>query len=215
VTSARAQILATLKGTAELPLPKLPEVMTSASAIETPLATRIDSFRSILAKLGAPVDVLADLASAGPRVAAILAEHNATSLAMSDAPAVLELAKSLPTSLELVPHDAPRADLLRSHAGLSTAQWAIAETGTLMLVARHEQHRLATLLVDLHIAIVPASRLLATLGDGFQKLCSNGQPDARTITFVTGPSRTADIELQLVVGVHGPKALHVLILSDC
>ena len=56
---------------------------------------------------------------------------------------------------------------------------------------------------------------LGTLAEAFAALQkADGGPAARTITFVTGPSRTADIELTLVVGVHGPKALHVLLVRD-
>jgi L-lactate dehydrogenase complex protein LldG len=219
MSSAREQILKTLRGTTmpsgpRLKPPALPAVMTSASDAATPLTQRVQSFAAVLDKLGAPVELVADMAEAGQRVAAILMQHEATSLALSDAPEALAIAATLPSSIERCHHDAERDALMRSHAGLSGVQWAIAETGTLALVSRHERHRLATLLPDLHIALVPASRLLATLGDAFARLEAAGVPDAATITFVTGPSRTADIELELVVGVHGPKALHVLVIAD-
>ena len=221
MTSAREQILGTLRSQPGLKVPPLPDVMTSASSSTASESERRATFTAILAKLGAPVDVVSDMSAAATRITEVLAMHDATSLALSDADDVLAIAEALPTSIERIPHDGPRESLLRSHAGLSTAQWAVAETGTLALVSRHERHRLATLLPDLHIALVPASRLLATLGDAFLRLgpqCSSaapvGAPDAATITFVTGPSRTADIELELVVGVHGPKALHVVIVAD-
>jgi L-lactate dehydrogenase complex protein LldG len=214
MSSARDQILGTLRSQPGLNVPPLPDVMTSACDDTTPLAERIAAFTAILEKLGAPVDVASDMTAAATRITEVLASHNASSLALSDAAEVLALAKDLPATIERIPHDAPRESLLRSHAGLSTAQWAVAETGTLALVSRHERHRLSTLLPELHIALLPASRLLATLGDAFVRLEPNGAPDAATITFVTGPSRTADIELELIVGVHGPKALHVVIVAD-
>ena len=214
MSSAREQILATLRSRPGLEAPTLPDVMTSASSDPTPLAERITAFTAILDKLGAPVDVATDMAAAVTRIAEVLAMHNASSLALSDADEVLAIARDLPAAIEQVPHDAARQTLLQSHAGLSTAQWAVAETGTLVLVSRHERHRLSTLLPDLHIALVPASRLLATLGDAFVRIEPESTPDAATITFVTGPSRTADIELELVVGVHGPKALHVVLVTD-
>ena len=114
-----------------------------------------------------------------------------------------------------MPHDAPREEQLLAGAGLATAQLGIAETGTLVLRSDQEQHRLATLLPDLSIVLLPCSRLCGSLGDAFAQLrLPDGGPAARTITFVTGPSRTADIELHIVVGVHGPKALHVLLLES-
>jgi L-lactate utilization protein LutC len=214
MSDARTEILKVLRSEPTHHVPTLPDVMTSASDEHTPIEQRIATFTEILAKLGAPVDVVKDLSSAGERITEVLANHNASSVALSDATEVLAVAATLPQHVELIPHDAARESLLRSNAGLSTAQWAIAETGTLALESLYERHRLATLLPDLHIALVPASRLVATLGDAFQRLAQNGSPGAATITFVTGPSRTADIELELVVGVHGPKALHVVILAD-
>ncbi|MFT4511633.1 MAG: L-lactate dehydrogenase complex protein LldG [Planctomycetota bacterium] len=214
MSSAREQILGTLRSQPGMSIPPLPDVMTSASSASTPLAERIAAFTAILDKLGAPVDVAPNMTAAATRITAVLAKHNASSLALSDAAEVLAIADTLPTTIERIPHDAPRESLLRSHAGLSTAQWAVAETGTLALVSRHERHRLATLLPDLHIALLPASRLLGTLGDAFVRLGPDGAPDSPTITFVTGPSRTADIELELIVGVHGPKALHIVIVAD-
>lgn len=215
MSDARKAILAALRQQPTTHVPPLPEVMSSGGGTAVELDDRIQTLTEILAKLGAPVDVAADLAAASSRVAQVLSEHGATSLALSDADLVRSVADQLPASIEQFGHDAEREQLLSSNAGLSTAQWAIAETGTLVLVSRDERHRLATLLPDLHIALVPASQLLATLGDGFARLASDGtSPDSPTITFVTGPSRTADIELELVVGVHGPKALHVVIVMD-
>ncbi|MBL8755761.1 MAG: LUD domain-containing protein, partial [Planctomycetes bacterium] len=112
-------------------------------------------------------------------------------------------------------HDAPRDELLAADAGVTFAQHGIAETGTLVLTSAHEQNRLASLLPALHVAVLPGSRLCGTLADAFAALQGvDGSPIARTITFVTGPSRTADIELTLVVGVHGPKTLHVVLVDD-
>jgi L-lactate dehydrogenase complex protein LldG len=65
------------------------------------------------------------------------------------------------------------------------------------------------------VALLPRSRLLGTLGEALARVRPGaGAPPSRTITFITGPSRTADIELELVVGVHGPKHLTVLLLDS-
>src|SRR6185503_17060568 len=105
-----------------------------------------------------------------------------------------------------------RAALLAAELGVSCAQWGIAETGTLVLESARERHRLVSLLPPVHVALLPSARLLGTLGEALAALrTSIGGPASRTITFITGPSRTADIELTLVVGVHGPRELHVLL----
>jgi len=113
------------------------------------------------------------------------------------------------------------SDFLRLAAvadlGLSGADYALSETGTLVLVARKGQARAISLLPPVHIAVLKAERLLSNLNDLFPLLRSDieagdGEP-ASAITFITGPSRTADIELTLVVGVHGPQKLHVILVD--
>lgn len=218
--NAREQMLgairAGLRGAAPPPLPPLPP---SASPARTIAAhERADRFIAVLTKIGGRAERVADLAAAAARVHELLAEANARTVALSDAPELTAIAAALPAALRtlaLLAPDAPRDELLAADAGLTAAQWGIAETGTLVLTSAHEQNRLASLLPPLHIAVLPCSRLLDTLGDAFAALHGpDGAPVSRTITFVTGPSRTADIELTLVVGVHGPKTLHVLLVDD-
>lgn len=107
-----------------------------------------------------------------------------------------------------------RAALLEADAGITTAQYGVAETGTLLLIGDDERHRLVSLLPPLHVALLRRDRILPTLGAALAAL-RREDPAAmsRVTTFVTGPSRTADIELQLVLGVHGPRALRV-VLTD-
>jgi len=110
--------------------------------------------------------------------------------------------------------DAPPSvqDLFNCDVGITWAQAGIAETGTLMLDSAAEQNRLVSLVPPVHIAILDASRIYATLGETLAMLQS-GDEISPAITFITGPSRTADIELTLTVGVHGPQELHVIIIE--
>lgn len=105
-----------------------------------------------------------------------------------------------------------RAELFQYDAGVTMAQAAIADTGTLVLESDCEQHRLVSLVPPTHVAIVNAEDICHTLGDAL-KLVRRSSPEdiSRLITFITGPSRTADIELTLTVGVHGPKELNVIL----
>jgi L-lactate dehydrogenase complex protein LldG len=106
---------------------------------------------------------------------------------------------------------APNAsDIFGFDVGISTAQAAIAETGTLVLDSARERHRLVSLVPPVHIAIVDASTIRATLGETLTMLQS-GKELSPAVTFITGPSRTADIELTLTIGVHGPQELYVII----
>jgi len=111
--------------------------------------------------------------------------------------------------------DAPPStqDLFSIEVGITRAQAGIAETGTLVLDSSMEQNRLISLVPPVHIAILDASRIYATLGETLAMLQNENEPSP-AITFITGPSRTADIELTLTVGVHGPKELHVIVVQD-
>lgn len=208
MSNAREAILGALRqglrGTAVPPLPPLRERTLPS---EQHLAT----FTSMLTRVGGTVDVVADLAAARARLATLLAEADAQTVACSDAP---ELRDLLPAAVRTLPHDAPRDALLAADCGLTSAQFGIAETGTLVLCSGDERHRLASLLPARHVCLLPRSRLCGTLAEVLAAVHRDGPPRSRTITFVTGPSRTADIELTLVVGVHGPKFLHVLLLDD-
>jgi L-lactate dehydrogenase complex protein LldG len=105
-----------------------------------------------------------------------------------------------------------------SDVGVSGVDFALADTGTLVLLARKGQARSISLLPPVHIAVVKPEQLLSGLSDLFPLLRSEAEAEggdlSSAITFITGPSRTADIELTLVVGVHGPQQLHVVLL-DC
>ncbi len=102
---------------------------------------------------------------------------------------------------------APTEELARADAGVTAAQWGIAETGTIALDDVAARARRVSLLPPLHIAVLRKNHMLASLDDLFAATAKAGLPHA--LTLVTGPSRTADIELQLVVGVHGPSRLCV------
>ena len=100
-------------------------------------------------------------------------------------------------------------DIFGVDVGISTAQAGIAETGTLILDSACERHRLVSLVPPVHIAIINASAIVGTLADALTLLQQKEISPA--ITFITGPSRTADIELTLTIGVHGPQELYVIV----
>jgi len=98
--------------------------------------------------------------------------------------------------------------------GITGAFCAIAETGTLMLLSGAETAATTSLLPETHIAIVPASRIVAGMEDGFALLRAEHDELPHAVNFVSGPSRTGDIELTLVLGAHGPYRVHLLIVAD-
>ena len=106
-----------------------------------------------------------------------------------------------------------RANLAGVDIGLSYADIGIAETGTLVLNCRSEELRLATMICEYHICILPKSRIVADAFAAEATLREYMSNPFDYTAFITGPSRTADIERVLTIGVHGPLELHILLLE--
>jgi L-lactate dehydrogenase complex protein LldG len=133
-------------------------------------------------------------------------------IALSDSPLLSRLAKTAATIVDKATITPNAADLFDFDIGITTAQAGIAETGTLVLESDSERHRLISLVPPIHIAVLRASDICLTLGDALARVRKKSMAEmSRAITFITGPSRTADIELTLAIGVHGPKELFVII----
>ncbi len=154
----------------------------------------------------------AEVAEALTRIINDLQKTNlrAQRIAISDAPEVERLMHLTDLEIEAMSISPNAADIFSYHVGITTAQAAIAETGTLVLDSTDERHRLASLVPPVHIAIVDASRIVRTLAEALA-LLRERKEISPAVTFVTGPSRTADIELTLTIGVHGPQELYVII----
>ncbi len=104
-----------------------------------------------------------------------------------------------------------RAFCASADVGLSTVDAALAETGSVIVTSGPGRSRLATLLPPVHIALVPVSRLTPDLFT-FTAARSGAQPAMMTI--ISGPSKTADIEQTMAIGVHGPKRFIVILFDD-
>jgi len=99
-------------------------------------------------------------------------------------------------------------------AGISRAAFGVAETGSLGVVGDALQPRMATMLPLVHVAVLDAARLYASLDEAAAHLeRAMGSEGVRYASLLTGPSRTADVEKTLAVGVHGPRVVHVVLLD--
>lgn len=95
--------------------------------------------------------------------------------------------------------------------GITSADYALADTGTLVMIASPQEARMISLLPPAHIAVVPRARLLTGLDELFSILPTPAETTS-SMVLITGPSRTADIEQILVRGVHGPGKLTVVVV---
>jgi L-lactate dehydrogenase complex protein LldG len=116
-------------------------------------------------------------------------------------------------------HERPLLRIRRGRAEASDAVAltpcfaAIAETGTLMLVSGPETPTTLNFLPDTHIVVVHADQVVACYEDGFDRLRAAGAELPRAINFITGPSRTGDIEQKIELGAHGPRRLHIVLVE--
>jgi L-lactate dehydrogenase complex protein LldG len=109
----------------------------------------------------------------------------------------------------------PHSDLATCDASITSCEFLIARTGTIVLSAAQERGRTVSVYAPIHICIAYSDQLVYDIKDGLQLLKEKYLHDLPSlITFATGPSRTADIEKTLVVGVHGPKEVFVFLVDS-
>ena len=99
----------------------------------------------------------------------------------------------------------------KSDFGITSADYALADTGSLVMISSPNEARMISLLPPVHIAVVPRERLLTGLDELFTLLPKPADVSS-SMVIITGPSRTADIEQFLVRGVHGPGTIHVVLV---
>lgn len=99
-------------------------------------------------------------------------------------------------------------------AGVGGADVLVAESASVGLLTPGEESALLSLLPSTHLVVAPASRLVERIHDAMRILQDEGGRRSRSLTLITGPSRTADIEKILVMPAHGPESLHVYLVED-
>lgn len=97
--------------------------------------------------------------------------------------------------------------------GVSAVACAVAETGTLVFASNDQEPASTHLLPETHIAIVRVDQIVHTMEDAFARLRSQERLMPRALNFVSGPSRTADIEQTIVLGAHGPYRVHLILVG--
>lgn len=199
-----------------------PDLVPSEAPTTEDETSRTSRFAEALERVSGICHRATSDAAASDILLSIIRDRAATSIARSDDDLVVELLEGVTGGFELLDPDASRESLLRCELGITLAGRGVAEYGTVMMESGDaagrrgpatERNRIAALLPEAHVAILPASRLVETWDEALSSsIRADGAPPP-TATFATGPSRTADIELELVLGVHGPRGQHVLVLE--
>ncbi|HEY2386922.1 MAG TPA: LUD domain-containing protein [Candidatus Binatia bacterium] len=194
----------------------------ASAATPSDRAALLADFAREARAVGTVVHVVATVADAGAAVATIFADARVARAVAWPTPLARAVAVSAADGsrdgldVRFAGTDADAAAIAHADAGITEADALVAASGTLLLRAASGA-RTVSLLPPLHVAVVPAARVVADLGAALPASRGrDGAPDT-CVTLVTGPSRTADIEKKLVVGVHGPCALHVIVVeeADC
>ena len=124
-----------------------------------------------------------------------------------------------PREIVKVAREEMRKYFIEADIGISGANLAVAESGTLVIISNEGNARLATSLPPVHIALVTTEKFVETLEQAITLAkalipASSGMKWTSYVSFITGPSRTTDVEKELVTGVHGPQELHIIILDN-
>jgi len=150
----------------------------------------------------------------------ILKEENTDLVSTADLPAEILTAfkdQSAKNGIEILEPPYQRDTLPQriddAKVGVSKVEFAIADTGSIVEFSTNDAVRLVSTLPDTHIALVDAKDIVETLEDAAPRikkfLQANGE--GATVTTISGPSRSGDIEMRLTLGVHGPIASHVIV----
>ena len=172
---------------------------------------RVDLFVTMAEEVQTTVTRVAALSGVPEAVAQYLAAENL--------PAELVMAPD--PSLDLIPWESrPLLQIRRGRAeaedqvGLTPCHAAIAETGTLMLISGPHSPTTLNFLPETHIVVVRGDQVVATYEDGWDRLRASHSTLPRVVNFITGPSRTADIEQHIELGAHGPRRLHIVLVEQ-
>lgn len=190
------------------PVPAPPPVRIIIPATTEP--QRVAQFLAALESLNVNTFDAASPEEAIAHVQKLLAGRNALA---SNSPLLAELGiVSMPGVLSGVRDlETLRTEAETRPIGITSADFALADTGTLVMLSSIEEARLVSLLPPIHVAVVPREKLLSGLDELFDRIPKPADVSS-SMVLITGPSRTADIEQILVRGVHGPGELHVVLL---
>ena len=191
--------------------PPPPPVPARIRIPQMPLARRIDLLLEKVAALAGKTLHAKSTAEALAYVAEVISGKTAVA---SNTPFLKQAGfTALPNVTSGITDEKQLRDLCAvTDFGITSATYALADTGSLVMMAGREEARLVSLLPPVHIAIVPAERILSTI-DELYKLEPMPGDSTSSMVLITGPSRTADIEQLLVRGVHGPGEIYVVVVD--
>jgi L-lactate dehydrogenase complex protein LldG len=182
----------------------------------------VDQFRLKNESLAGIVHLVSGISEAVEKAFSILQEKEAQNVALSELPDEFQQALEQRCSgvgMNVLKPPFNNAELPGAldaiQAGITWAAFAIAETGAIVDFTTDDSHRLVSALPLVHVIMVRAADMIATLKEAATPIRNfyQNNPQNANVSFISGPSRTADIEMRLILGVHGPAETHVIIIN--
>jgi L-lactate dehydrogenase complex protein LldG len=131
---------------------------------------------------------------------------------LADDPIAVDVARFNPGEDEPAGKQRLREIAEKAYIGVTGADWCAADCAAIALLSGPGHGRAVSLVPSIHIAVLPLDRLVADLPEGYALLEDHGDLPA-SFTFISGPSKTADIEAELVHGAHGPREMHLFVIT--
>lgn len=223
MSTSRDQILGRIRSNlnqAAGPLREMPDALEKRTAehprgirpsrVDKDAAGLVDLFVERAEKVNATVARIADMDAVPDALAEYLANENLpAAFRMSDHPDLNAVPWGKRPALDI----SKGASDGKDEVGFSRAVGGVAETGTLILSSGKESPTSLNFLPETHVVLVKRSEIAGTYEDGWDVLRKKGAI-ARAVNFITGPSRTGDIEQTIYLGAHGPRRLHILLVED-
>ena len=224
VGDSREQILATIRAAVGMPVRRdrasAPE-FSSRNSVEETSVELAGRFQSEITRIGGRFHYATNAESVCAYIEQVAEAERAKTVICSNGRVADEfgIANRLAAKGIAFINDQTENDIVinaaRAQIGVTGVDYALAETGSLVLLARAGQPRSVSLLPPVHIALIRPEQIIRGFDELFELLRADFEATGvkSAVTFITGPSRTADIELTLVVGVHGPQQLHAVLID--
>ena len=181
--------------------------------VPSSLAKRIALFEKNSLDLKTEVRRCADASAVAGELAALARENGWRSVGSHHFALGNEAVSALGLPVVFTDQSYETADLERCDAGISSCDCLVAQTGGIMVTSASAGGRVLSVLPPHHVVIASTGQLVGNLADAFSRLRKSHHEVPAFVSFITGPSRTGDIERILVLGAHGPKKLTVLLVQ--
>ncbi len=213
MTDARARILERIRaGLGDPARSALPRPQRASAPMARPVDDLLADFQARAESLQSTVAVVSNLAAVPFAVADYLGSLGEAGRNLDQQVVIWPELAALDWMGAAVPAEV-RTTRPGDRVGITGAFCAIAETGTLLLHSGADTPSTTSLLPETHICVLPVQRVLERMEQAFDAVLEARGTLPRALNFISGPSRTADIEQTIVIGAHGPRRVHIVLVG--